>query len=90
MKDSITIILFDAVLKLEEPSSADKLVIEWYTFFQLLLNFVILVLGSVAIALVCGFVTVYASKKMMFLTRDKGVSETGFLFLFGFLTYIGA
>ena len=61
----------------------------WYTFFQVLFNFIVLILGSVAVALVSSFLTVYLSKKLRFLTEDKGVSETGFLFLMGFFTYIG-
>jgi hypothetical protein len=54
----------------------------------MLLNFLILVLGSVAAGALSGFLTTYLSKKMRFLAKDKGVSETGFLFLMGFFTYI--
>ena len=89
MKDTITIVLFDSVMKLESAESPEKLVVYWYTFFQMLLNFIVLILGSVAIALASSFVTIYLSKKLRFLTEDRGVSETGFLFLIGFFTYIG-
>jgi len=54
----------------------------------MLLNFLILVLGSVALGTVCAFITTFLNKKMRFLTKDKGVSETGFLFFMGFFTYI--
>lgn len=74
LKDSITIVLFDAVMTLEEPKSPDNLVVYWYTFFQMLLNFLVLILGSVALASVSAFATTYLSKKMRFMTQDKGVS----------------
>jgi NhaP-type Na+/H+ or K+/H+ antiporter len=34
------------------------------------------------------FLAIYLSKKMRFMTKDRGVTETGFLFLVGFFTYI--
>ena len=54
----------------------------------MLLNFLILVLGSAAAGTVSAFVTTFLNKKMRFLGKDKGVSETGYLFLMGFFTYI--
>lgn len=54
----------------------------------MLLSFLILVLGSIAVGAISAFLTTYLNKKMRFLTKDKGVSETGFLFLMGFFTYI--
>jgi NhaP-type Na+/H+ or K+/H+ antiporter len=47
-----------------------------------------MVIGSVAAGLIGAFASTYLSKKMRFLSLDKGVSETGFLFLIGFFTYI--
>jgi NhaP-type Na+/H+ or K+/H+ antiporter len=64
------------------------LVIYWYTFFQVLLNFIILILGSVAAGVVSSFIAIFLSKKLRFMTKDRGVTETGFLFLIGFFTYI--
>lgn len=84
----MTIVLFDSILALEERESPVKLVIYWYTFFQMLLNFIVLILGSVACGTVSALVATFLSKKMRFITRDKGVTETGFLFLIGFFTYI--
>ena len=54
----------------------------------MLLNFIILILGSIAAALISAFIAIFLFKKMRFLANDRGVSETGFLFLIGFLTYI--
>lgn len=48
-----------------------------------------MVAGSVAAGVIGAFASTYLSKRMRFLTLDKGVSETGFLFLIGFFTYIG-
>ncbi len=60
----------------------------WYTFFQMLGNFLEVIAGSVAAGFLSAFIVTYLSKKMRFMTLDKGVSETGFLFLIGFFTYI--
>lgn len=54
----------------------------------MLLNFLMVIAGSVAAGLVSAFIATYLSKKMRFMAEDKGVSETGFLFLIGFFTYI--
>lgn len=88
MKDAVTIVLFRSILNLEERESPDKLVIYWFTFFQTLFNFIKLVLGSVAAGVLSGTAACYLSKKLRFMTRDNGVTETGFLFFVGFLTYI--
>lgn len=62
--------------------------IYWYTFFEVLLNFIVLVLGSVVAGAVSSVFAIYLSKKMRFMSKDKGVTETGFLFIIGFITYI--
>lgn len=62
--------------------------IYWYTFFEVLLNFLVLVLGSVVAGAVSSVFAIYLSKKMRFMSKDKGVTETGFLFIIGFITYI--
>ena len=60
----------------------------WYTIFEVLLKFVILVLGSVASGLITALFATFLTKKLRFITHDNGVTETGFLFLVGFFQYI--
>ena len=80
--------LFRAVLHLEEQESTSKLVIHWYTIFKVLLNFIVLIAGSVFSGALSAFIATFLTKKLRFITHDDGVTETGFLFLIGFLQYI--
>lgn len=54
----------------------------------MILNFCVLIIGSVAFGTVMALGTTYLFKKFRFLLRDKGVTETTVLFLIGFTTYI--
>jgi NhaP-type Na+/H+ or K+/H+ antiporter len=42
----------------------------------------------VAAGVVSSVFAIFLSKKLRFMTKDRGVTETGFLFLIGFFTYI--
>lgn len=88
LKDTIAIVLFSAILNLDPDKSRDEFVVYWYTFFEIILNFMIVILGSVATGVVSAFLTTFICKKLRFMTQDKGVTETTFLFFFGFFTYI--
>ncbi len=87
LKDCVTIVLFRALLRLQNMSS-NKFVFYWYTPFQVLLNFVFLIVGSFALGTVSACVTTFLFRKCRFLLNDKGVSETTVLFLLGFTTYV--
>lgn len=60
----------------------------WYTPFQVLLNFVFLIVGSFALGIASACLTTFLFRKCRFLLNDKGVSETTVLFLLGFTTYL--
>lgn len=68
--------------------SSNKFVFYWYTPFQVLLNFVLLIAGSFILGTVSACATTFLFKKCRFLLNDKGVSETTVLFLLGFTTYV--
>jgi NhaP-type Na+/H+ or K+/H+ antiporter len=87
-KDCVTIVLFRSILRLENMESPNKFVFYWYTPFQVLLNFVYLIIGSFLLAVVAAMATTYLFKKMRFLLNDKGVSETSLLFLLGLTCYV--
>lgn len=68
--------------------SSSKFVFYWYTPFQVILNFLILIIGSFVLGAISACLTTYMFKKFRFLLNDKGVSETTVLFLLGFATYV--
>jgi len=74
MKDTITIVLFSSILNLEPNKDPNKLVIYWYTFFQMLLNFIVVILGSLAAGVISAGLTTFLCKKLRFITQDKGVT----------------
>lgn len=88
IKDTVTIVLFDSIMSLDDPQSPEQLSVTFGTFLKMLGNFLELIAGSAAFGIASALLATYLSKKMRFLTRDGGVSETGFLFLVGFFTYI--
>lgn len=70
---------------METPS---KFIFYWYTPFQTLFNFVILIVGSFVVGILTALITTYLFKKMRFFLNDNGITETTVLFLLGFATYV--
>lgn len=68
--------------------STTKFVFYWYTPFQVILNFLMLIVGSFVLGTISACLTTFLFKKFRFLLNDKGVSETTVLFLLGFTTYV--
>ena len=54
----------------------------------MLLNFVIVILGSLAFGLLSAGLACFLSRKFRFMRGDNGITETWFLFGVGFVTYI--
>ena len=90
MKDTITVTLFDAIIRvynrlnnLEDDINADASAIG-----QLILGFFIVVVASIFIGLISGLVTTIIFKNFRFLLTEKGVSEVALIVLTGYAGYI--
>ena len=73
-KDSITIILFGAILHLEETEDPTKFIFYWYTPFEILLKFLEEIVCSSLIGIIMAIITTFMFKKLRFLMNDDGVS----------------
>lgn len=73
-KDCVTIVLFRAILRLEEMESPSKFVFYWYTPFKIILNFVFMIVGSCLLGIAVGIITTFVFKRMRFLQNDKGIT----------------
>ena len=58
--------------------------------FEIIGHFLLMIVGSIVIGVLAGFIMTFCLKKMRFLHHDDGISETCFLFLSGFFIYLGA
>jgi NhaP-type Na+/H+ or K+/H+ antiporter len=54
----------------------------------LILNFIKVFVGSIAIGTACGIITTFLFKTLRFLLDEKGVSEVAMIVLTGYVSYI--
>jgi len=86
VNDAVALILFQTVSGLKEKIDNNQPISPVKLPFAILLQFVILGLGSLGIGLLCGLVASYLFKRMRFLTVSA-IKEVLLTFCFGYLAY---
>ncbi len=74
LKDTITIVLFRAILKLDNIHNPHKFKFYWYTMLQVFGNFLLLIIVSICIGVILAVLSTYMFKKWRFLLHDKGIT----------------
>lgn len=89
IKDAITIVLYKSILELVKVNgSVDQFEFVWYTPFQILGNFILMIFASVGIGLAFALILTILFKHGRFILKDKGVTEVALIFLTGYMSYI--
>lgn len=91
MKDTFAVTLFDAVINVYSSTTNTTIVdLDGSNVGYVILNFTLVIMGSVAIGIVGALITTFIFKTCRFLVTGNGIAEVSLIILTGYSTYISS